>query len=111
MDEITDDAYSAVAAEHLNGCPLHGKNIITNISKHTSISLPKSGEGEPAKLTKDFTNSPLHRYRIQGSKNFQHISSPSPYLHISNIPVSINELDLASLFGRFGTVLSVSFFP
>jgi hypothetical protein len=37
-------------------------------------------------LTKDFTNSPLHRFKKPGSKNYNNIFPPGNVLHLSNIP-------------------------
>jgi polypyrimidine tract-binding protein 2 len=37
-------------------------------------------------LTKDFTNSPLHRFKKPGSKNYNNIFPPGTVLHLSNIP-------------------------
>lgn len=45
-----------------------------------------SSLSQDAGLTKDFTNSPLHRFKKPGSKNFQNIYPPSAVLHLSNIP-------------------------
>lgn len=39
-----------------------------------------------AGLTKDYTNSPLHRFKKPHSKNYNNIFPPSTTLHLSNIP-------------------------
>eukprot|EP01134_Creolimax_fragrantissima_P007308 CFRG7308T1 len=62
-------------------------------------------------LSRDYTNSPLHRFRIAGSKNYGNIAPPSPTLHLSNIPSDTSEVDLTELCSRFGTVLGLRFFP
>ena len=49
-------------------------------------------------LTKDYTNSPLHRFKRPGSKNFNNIYPPSETLHVSNIPPTVSEDDLRQSF-------------
>lgn len=62
-----------------------GKQIRVVVSKHQTVQLPKEGQPD-AGLTKDYTNSPLHRFKKPGSKNYQNIYPPSATLHLSNIP-------------------------
>ena len=63
---------------------VYGKEMRVALSKHQLVQLPKEGQPD-AGLTKDYSNSPLHRFRKQGSKNFQNIYPPSSTLHLSNI--------------------------
>lgn len=74
-----------VAISHLNGQRLHGRAIRVTVSKHTTVQLPREGQ-EDQGLTKDFSNSPLHRFKKPGSKNYSNIFPPSATLHLSNIP-------------------------
>lgn len=62
-----------------------GKQIKVMLSKHQTVQLPKEGQPD-AGLTKDYTNSTLHRFKKPGSKNYQNIYPPSATLHLSNIP-------------------------
>lgn len=73
------------AISHLNGHKLHGKPVRITLSKHQNVQLPREGQ-EDQGLTKDYGNSPLHRFKKPGSKNFQNIFPPSATLHLSNIP-------------------------
>lgn len=41
---------------------------------------------QDAGLTKDYSQSPLHRFKKPGSKNYLNIYPPSATLHLSNIP-------------------------
>ncbi len=74
-----------LAMSHLNGQKMYGKIIRVTLSKHQTVQLPREGLDDQG-LTKDFTSSPLHRFKKPGSKNFQNIFPPSATLHLSNIP-------------------------
>jgi polypyrimidine tract-binding protein 2 len=135
--QMADSAQAELAAANLQKAPLHGKQMSVNFSRYTAITMPKSAsaasvaaasavvgesppappaasnpQGEGADLTRDYTNSPLHRFKIRGSKNFQHICPPSSTLHVSNICTSVStEADLQLLFSNSGTVVRARFFP
>uniref|UniRef100_A0A8C5NHE3 Polypyrimidine tract-binding protein 1-like n=1 Tax=Gouania willdenowi TaxID=441366 RepID=A0A8C5NHE3_GOUWI len=80
------------------------------LSKHTTVQLPRENH-EDQGLTKDYSNSPLHRFKKPGSKNYSNIFPPSATLHLSNIPPSVMEDDLRRLFGSSGaTVKAFKFF-
>ncbi|XP_027568967.1 polypyrimidine tract-binding protein 1 isoform X2 [Pipra filicauda] len=102
--QMTDGNQAQLAMSHLNGQKLHGKPIRITLSKHQTVQLPGKGQ-EEQRLTKDFGNSPLHRFKKPGSKNFQNIFPPSATLHLSNIPPSITEEDLKMLFSSNGGVV------
>ncbi|NWI93454.1 PTBP1 protein, partial [Pitta sordida] len=99
--QMTDGNQAQLAMSHLNGQKLHGKPIRITLSKHQTVQLPREGQ-EDQGLTKDYGNSPLHRFKKPGSKNFQNIFPPSATLHLSNIPPSITEEDLKMLFSNNG---------
>eukprot|EP00696_Hemimastix_kukwesjijk_P013077 gnl/Hemi2/26408_TR8863_c0_g1_i3.p2 gnl/Hemi2/26408_TR8863_c0_g1~~gnl/Hemi2/26408_TR8863_c0_g1_i3.p2 ORF type:complete len:550 (-),score=155.11 gnl/Hemi2/26408_TR8863_c0_g1_i3:83-1600(-) len=102
------------ALRHLNHCPLFGNQISVNFSNHTNINMPRPSEsGEPvpgSDLTRDYNNSPLHRFKYPGSKNFKNICPPSPVLHISNVPTDVAEPQLRSLFSTYGEIVAFKFF-
>ncbi|XP_017689859.1 polypyrimidine tract-binding protein 1 isoform X1 [Chiroxiphia lanceolata] len=102
--QMTDGNQAQLAMSHLNGQKLHGKPIRITLSKHQTVQLPGKGQ-EEQRLTKDYGNSPLHRFKKPGSKNFQNIFPPSATLHLSNIPPSITEEDLKMLFSSNGGVV------
>lgn len=90
---------------------VYGKNIRVMLSKHQSVQMPKEGQPD-AGLTKDYTQSPLHRFKKPGSKNYQNIYPPSSTLHLSNIPATVNEDDIKDAFAENGfTVKAFKFFP
>ncbi|XP_015273718.1 PREDICTED: polypyrimidine tract-binding protein 1 [Gekko japonicus] len=102
--QMADGNQAQLAMSHLNGQKLHGKLIRIALSKHQTVQLPREGQ-EDQGLTKDYGNSPLHRFKKPGSKNFQNIFPPSATLHLSNIPPSITEEDLKLLFSSNGGVV------
>ncbi|XP_010150698.1 PREDICTED: polypyrimidine tract-binding protein 3-like, partial [Eurypyga helias] len=62
-------------------------------------------------LTKDYSNSPLHRFKKPGSKSFQNVFPPSATLYLSSVPSSVTEDDLKKLFESTGsTVKAIKFF-
>ncbi|XP_025913349.1 polypyrimidine tract-binding protein 2 isoform X4 [Apteryx rowi] len=108
--QMADGNQSQLAMSHLNGQKMYGKIIRVTLSKHQTVQLPREGLDDQG-LTKDFGNSPLHRFKKPGSKNFQNIFPPSATLHLSNIPPSVGEEDLRTLFANTGgTVKAFKFF-
>uniref|UniRef100_A0AAY5F575 Polypyrimidine tract-binding protein 1 n=1 Tax=Electrophorus electricus TaxID=8005 RepID=A0AAY5F575_ELEEL len=108
--QMADGTQAQLAMSHLNGQKLHGKSLRITLSKHTTVQLPREGH-EDQGLTKDFSNSPLHRFKKPGSKNYSNIFPPSSTLHLSNIPPSVGEEDLKGLFRSSGaTVKAFKFF-
>lgn len=108
--QLCDSSQAQLAMSHLNGLKMYGKVIRVTMSKHQTVALPRDSLDDQG-LTKDFTNSPLHRFKKPGSKNFQNIFPPSATLHISNIPQDMTEEDLKLLFSNTGgTVKAFKFF-
>lgn len=62
------------------------------------------------KFTRDYSNSPAHRYRGSGSKQYQHICAPSNSLHISNLSEATTEDQIRTVFSTYGTVIKVNLF-
>uniref|UniRef100_A0A8C2Q4G8 Polypyrimidine tract binding protein 2a n=1 Tax=Cyprinus carpio TaxID=7962 RepID=A0A8C2Q4G8_CYPCA len=108
--QMADMNQAQLAMSHLNGQKMYSKIIRVTMSKHQTVQLPRDGLDDQG-LTKDFTNSPLHRFKKPGSKNFQNIFPPSATLPLSNIPQDITEEDLRVLFSNSGgTVKAFKFF-
>lgn len=99
--QMSDSTQAQLAMSHLNGQRLHGKPLRITLSKHCSVQLPREGH-EDQGLTKDYSNSPLHRFKKPGSKNYSNIFPPSATLHLSNIPPCVVEDDLKMLFSSSG---------
>ncbi|KAM8882672.1 polypyrimidine tract-binding protein 2-like isoform 2-T2 [Synchiropus picturatus] len=108
--QMSDANQAQLAMSHLNGQKMYGKIIRVTLSKHQTVALPRDGLDDQG-LTKDYANSPLHRFKKPGSKNFQNIFPPSATLHLSNIPQDVGEDDLRLLFSNSGgTVKAFKFF-
>ncbi|KAM3594658.1 uncharacterized protein V6R79_011706 [Siganus canaliculatus] len=108
--QMSDGTQAQLAMSHLNGQRLQGRDMRVTFSKHTTVQLPREGH-EDQGLTKDYSNSPLHRFKKPGSKNYSNIFPPSATLHLSNIPPSVVEDDLKRLFASSGaTVKAFKFF-
>jgi len=97
------------ACRFLNGLAWHGKEMKISLSKYTHIQTAKPGLPE-AWLTKDFSDSTLHRFRTPNSKNYRNIFAPSSTLHLSNIAPNTTEEKLVDLFSEFGKVQRFQFF-
>uniref|UniRef100_A0A1A7Z9E9 Polypyrimidine tract binding protein 2a n=1 Tax=Nothobranchius furzeri TaxID=105023 RepID=A0A1A7Z9E9_NOTFU len=105
-----EECMAQLAMSHLNGQKMYGNVIRVTLSKHQTVALPRDGLDVQG-LTKDYANSPLHRFKKPGSKNFQNIFPPSATLHLSNIPQNVTEDDLQLLFTNTGgTVKAFKFF-
>ncbi|XP_041745539.1 polypyrimidine tract-binding protein 1 isoform X2 [Coregonus clupeaformis] len=103
--QMSDGTQAQLAMSHLNGQRLHGTALRITLSKHTNVQLPREGH-EDQGLTKDYSNSPLHRFKKPGSKNYSNIFPPSATLHLSNIPPSVVEDDLKMLFASSGAMVN-----
>ena len=119
------------AISHLDKLKVWTKQIRVTLSKHQTVQLPKEGQPD-AGLTKDYSNSPLHRFKKPGSKNYQvsfpskkshdrsskllfflqNIYPPSSTLHLSNIPPSVEEDQIKEAFETASCpVKAFKFFP
>lgn len=79
------------AIQHLDKVRWRDKVIRVASSKHNNVQLPKEGQPD-AGLTRDYSHSPLHRFKKPGSKNYMNIYPPSSTLHLSNIPPNVTEV-------------------
>lgn len=107
--QMHDASQAQLVRKFLHGIRFFGRPLNIVISKHTQVQLPKEGL-DAENLTQDYTNSPLHRFKKPGSKNFQNIFPPSEVLHLSNIPGEISEDFMRELFSKHGTVHGFKFF-
>jgi polypyrimidine tract-binding protein 1 len=100
---------AAVAHQNLDHVTMFGKQIKVSFSKHQFVQMPKDGASDMG-LTKDFTNSPLHRFKKPGSKNYNNIFPPGTVLHLSNIPNETSEDEIRNIFSQYGTIKRFKFF-
>ncbi|XP_050733827.1 polypyrimidine tract-binding protein 1-like isoform X15 [Eriocheir sinensis] len=109
--QMSEPHQTQLAISHLDKMKTWGKQIRVTLSKHQTVQLPKEGQPD-AGLTKDYSNSPLHRFKKPGSKNYQNIYPPSATLHLSNIPPTVDEEQIKDAFTQAGAVVKAfKFFP
>ncbi|XP_065657764.1 polypyrimidine tract-binding protein 1 [Hydra vulgaris] len=108
--QFADAQQASTALQNLNNVTLFNNEMRVSRSKHDYVHMPKSDD-EGKELTKDYSNSPLHRFKKPGSKNFQNIFAPIQSLHLSNIPESVTEDELQEMFAEYGTINNFRFFP
>ncbi|ESN98966.1 hypothetical protein HELRODRAFT_162439 [Helobdella robusta] len=106
--QFNDPMQAQTAMLNLDKLKLWGKVIKVTPSKHTIVQMPKDGQFD-INLTKDYTNSTLHRFKKPNSKNYNNIFPPAATLHLSNIPSTSKET-LVALFSKHGTVVGFKFF-
>ena len=83
--QMAEIQQAQLAIMHMDKLRVFGKNIKVTLSKHQTVQMPKEGQPD-AGLTKDYSQSALHRFKKPGSKNYSNIYPPSATLHLSNIP-------------------------
>ncbi|GLV32865.1 hephaestus, partial [Carabus blaptoides fortunei] len=109
--QLAEPHQAQLAITHMDKLRVFGKNIRVMLSKHQTVQLPKEGQPD-AGLTKDYSQSPLHRFKKPGSKNYQNIYPPSSTLHLSNIPTTVTEEEIKEAFTKNGfQVKAFKFFP
>ncbi|XP_037077238.1 polypyrimidine tract-binding protein 2-like isoform X2 [Pollicipes pollicipes] len=109
--QMAEPHQASLALTHLDKVKVWGKQIRVMPSKHQVVQMPKDGQPD-AGLTKDFSNSSLHRFKKPGSKNYQNIYPASATLHLSNIPPHVTEQEIREAFELSGfAVKAFKFFP
>lgn len=94
-----DQALNAVSK--MDKVKLFEKVISVGMSKFPEIQIPIKNDGG---LAKDYSTSPLHRFKKPGSKNFFNIFAPNLTLHLSNISQVTSQDQIQELFTKHGTV-------
>ncbi|XP_073951095.1 polypyrimidine tract-binding protein 1 heph isoform X4 [Choristoneura fumiferana] len=109
--QMAEPHQAHLAMTHMDKLRVFGKAMRVMLSKHQTVQLPKEGQPD-AGLTRDYSQSPLHRFKKPGSKNYQNIYPPSATLHLSNIPATVSEEDIKEAFTkREFTIKAFKFFP
>lgn len=100
MIQFSSPQQAQLASMHLNHCPLFGQELVVTPSKHPEVKLPKEGGPEGDDLTRDYANSPLHRYKKRGgqSMNPKNPNPPSQVLYVANIYDGCLEAEVRDFF-------------
>lgn len=113
---------ASIAQQNLDGITLYGSQLSVTLSKHNEVKLPaqhtqpiikhdSNGESHQIILTKDYTNSPAHRFRWQNSKNARHVCAPTNSLHVSNLASNLTESDIYHYFNsELHPVINITLF-
>lgn len=90
-----------MAMAHLSHLEFYDKEISISPSRHIEINMPRdiAIEDENSVLTKDFSGSPIHRFKHRDSRNMKNIHPPSRVLHVSHLHDTASEDELRQLFG------------
>lgn len=102
--QMADGIQAQLAMSHLNGHKLHGKPMLITVTPYKNVHLLLEGQADLG-LTKDYSNSPLHRFRNACSKKFQNVFPPSENLYLSHIPRFISAHNLKALFSSNGRIV------
>merc|ERR1712130_32467 len=86
------------AVEHLNHCNLFGQQIVVQHARMPEVNVPRDFNADEIQLTKDYSNSPLHRFRRKNFINPKNVNSPSQVLHVANLYDGATEQELQALF-------------
>ncbi|KDO31046.1 hypothetical protein SPRG_19574 [Saprolegnia parasitica CBS 223.65] len=91
--QFVNEVHAQSAREHLDGLHVCSKKWRVDYSKHASVVMPRA-DAEPFELqnTIDFSKALSHRYR---RRSLAEVAPPSPMLHISGIPDSMQPATLA----------------
>lgn len=96
-----DQALNAVS--NMNQVKLFDKIVSVQFSKFPEIQIPIKNDGG---LAKDYSTSPLHRFKKPGSKNFYNIFAPNATLHLSNIAQVTSQDQIQELFSKYGSIMN-----
>lgn len=97
MIQFATTQQATYAHQNLNGCPLFGLEMAVAKSKHHEIKLPRDDDGK--ELTRDYTGSSEHRFKMKNFVNSKNVNAPSLVLHVANINESATIEELTELFG------------
>jgi len=86
--QMQDPISAQQALLSLNGVVCGDKKIYVSYSIYMEVQMPKPTD-EAQDLTKDFSDSPLHRFRKPNPKIRDNVYGPSPCLHLSNIQLML----------------------
>lgn len=102
--QMANGIQAKMAMSHLNGHVLYGKRMLITVTPHKVVHLLRKGQADLG-LTKDYSNSRLHRFRNVCSKYFQNVSPPSAHLYFNHIPRFTSSYHLKALLSRKGRIV------
>ena len=108
--QMADATQATTALTHLDKLHVFGKQIHVMYSKYHNVQMPRDGQPD-ADLTRDYTSSPLHRFRYAPSDTYPNAHPPTCVLHLSNLPPSATDENITQEFQKNGyKIEAVKFF-
>ncbi|RHY27446.1 hypothetical protein DYB32_006766 [Aphanomyces invadans] len=111
--QFVDERHAQSARDHTDGVVLCGRKLRVDFSRHLTVVMPRPDADEfEIQNTRDFSNTPYHRYR---KRPLSEVVPATTLLHISGIPVSMQlqpgdtvaSSRLLRMFAEWGVVKKV----
>ncbi|RHY44701.1 hypothetical protein DYB38_012356, partial [Aphanomyces astaci] len=108
--QFVDERHAQSARDHVDGLVLCHKKLRVDFSKHLTVVMPRPDADQfEIQNTRDYTNTPYHRYR---KRPLSEVVPVTTLLHISGIPVSMQlqpgdtaaSSRLLNMFADFGAI-------
>eukprot|EP01006_Ploeotia_vitrea_P058493 TRINITY_DN69538_c0_g1_i1.p1 TRINITY_DN69538_c0_g1~~TRINITY_DN69538_c0_g1_i1.p1 ORF type:complete len:267 (+),score=23.36 TRINITY_DN69538_c0_g1_i1:2-802(+) len=110
--QFKDPQAAQAVVHYLEGCPFLGQTLHLYVTHMPEVRLQQKPSEDGKERTKDYTNSPHHRYaKGMPYKHMSHLSPPSVSLYISNVHPVMDEQQLADLFAEHASINRVMLFP
>jgi len=93
---------AALARTHLDKVELIDRKLSIIVSKNKEVAPPPAVCKFQNDTTRDYSDSPLHRFSRPGNRNERHVAAPSSSLHVSNLPDDVSPEDLKLFFSGSG---------
>ncbi|KAI5058943.1 hypothetical protein GOP47_0025262 [Adiantum capillus-veneris] len=100
--QMGDGLQAELAVTFLKGCPIFGKRMEVNYSKHPQIN--------PSTDTHDYSSSNLNRFNRNISKNYRYCCAPTKMIHISSLPADATEAKITAYLAPHGNIIESKLF-
>jgi polypyrimidine tract-binding protein 2 len=101
--QFADALCADAAVRHLNNALLFDTKLDVRFSVHPTIIASPSDVADPANSAyRDYTNSPLNRFRRHATPNAKNYCAPNETLHFANLPPESNEESCFAIFAMRG---------
>ena len=124
--QFTDPVMAHNAVQYLKNVTIQGSQLSVNFSVHNSISSPpeirtairsgntqltaSEGHASTDGRTVEYENSPLNRFTRVPNNAIRHATSPTEYVHVSNLAQTTTDKTLSAFIERVARPLQVKIF-